>query len=155
MSIGERLPANDGVPSFANLARICTTGVSAWSSRSRGERRTTALDNSHTHLTAEFIGVPGEHLRDATLLGGLLIAAASAAGFGTIGVPAVRKQNGDGISAVLVMPGAHIALHAIPERQTLLFDVVGPASHDFRKALDVFARRLSARNVTSETRRRG
>jgi len=121
----------------------------------RGERRTTALDNSHTHLTAEFIGVPGEHLRDATLLGGLLIAAASAAGFGTIGVPAVRKQNGDGISAVLVMPGAHIALHAIPERQTLLFDVVGPASHDFRKALDVFARRLSARNVTSDTRGRG
>lgn len=113
------------------------------------------LDNSHAHLTAEFTGVPGEHLRDATLLGGLLIAAASAAGFGTIGVPTVRKQNGDGISAVLVMPAAHIALHAIPDRQILLFDVVGPASHDFRKALDVFVRRLSARNVTSETRGRG
>ena len=113
------------------------------------------MDNSHTHLTAEFNGVPGEHLRDATLLGGLLIAAASAAGFGTIGVPTVRKQNGDGISAVLVMAGAHIALHAIPERQTLLFDGLGPASHDFRKAVDVFARRLSARTVTSETRGRG
>ena len=113
------------------------------------------MDSSHTHLTAEFVGVAAEHLRDATLLGGLLIAAASAAGFSTIGVPTVRKQSGDGVSAMLLLAGAHISLHAIPERQTLLFDIVGPASHDFRKAMDVFARRLSARDVTSDTRGRG
>src|SRR5437016_14232751 len=41
----------------------------------------TTLDKSHSHLTAEFSGVPAEQLRDATLLGGLLIAAASAVGF--------------------------------------------------------------------------
>jgi S-adenosylmethionine/arginine decarboxylase-like enzyme len=111
--------------------------------------------HTHTHLTAEFIGVLGEQLRDAALLSGLLIAAANAAGFSTIGVPAVRKQPGDGVSAMLLLAGAHISLHSIPERQTLLFDIVGPASHDFRKAMDVFARRLSARDIKSDTRGRG
>ena len=89
------------------------------------------------------------------MLGGLLIAAASAAGFSTIGVPSVRKQPGDGVSAILLMPSAHIALHSLPERGALLFDIVGPASHDFRRALDVFARRLSARDITSDLRGRG
>jgi S-adenosylmethionine/arginine decarboxylase-like enzyme len=113
------------------------------------------LDSSHTHLTAEFHGVSGEQLRDSALLGGMLIAAASAAGFSTIGVPSVRKQPGDGVSAILLMPSAHIALHSLPERGALLFDIVGPASHDFRRALDVFARRLSARDITSDLRGRG
>jgi len=113
------------------------------------------LHNTHTHLSAEFHGISDEHLRDAALLGGLLIAAASAAGFGTIGVPTVRKHNDDGVSAMLLMPSAHIALHSLPEQRTLLFDIVGPASHDFRKAMDVFARRLSARDVKSDTRGRG
>jgi S-adenosylmethionine/arginine decarboxylase-like enzyme len=113
------------------------------------------VDSPHAGLTAEFHGVSGDHLRDAALLGGLLIAAASAAGFSTIGVPTVRKHPGDGVSAMLLMPSAHIALHSMPERGTLLFDIVGPASHDFRRALDVFARRLSARDVKSDLRGRG
>jgi len=113
------------------------------------------VDSSHAHLAAEFHGVSGEHLRDTALLGGLLIAAASAAGFSTIGVPTVRKQTGDGVSAILLMPGAHIALHSLPDQGTLLFDIVGPASHDFRRALDVFARRLSARDIKSDLRGRG
>jgi hypothetical protein len=37
----------------------------------------------------------------------------------------------------------------------LLFDVVAPTSHDFRKALDVFARRLTASEIHSDTRPRG
>ena len=113
------------------------------------------MDNSHAHLTAEFHGVSGDHLRDTGLLGGLLIAAASAAGFSTIGVPTVKKQAGDGVSAMLLMPSAHIALHSMPDQETLLFDIVGPASHDFRRALDVFARRLSARDIKSDLRGRG
>src|SRR5438045_2527364 len=94
----------------------------------------TTLDKSYSHLSAEFSGVPAEQLRDATLLGGLLIAAASAVGFSSIGVPTVRQQSDSGISAVLLLEGAHIAIHSIPERHTLLFDAVAPASHDFRKA---------------------
>jgi S-adenosylmethionine/arginine decarboxylase-like enzyme len=106
-------------------------------------------------LTAEFTGVPAEQLRDATLLGGLLIAAASAVGFSTIGVPAVRQQSDGGISAVLLLDAAHMAIHSIPERHTLLFDAVAPASHDFRKAVEVFSRRITARDIRSDTRGRG
>jgi S-adenosylmethionine/arginine decarboxylase-like enzyme len=113
------------------------------------------MDASHAHLTAQFRGVPVDQLRDATLLGGLLIAAASAGGFSPIGVPAVRQRAGGGVSAALLLDGAHLAVHALPERQTLLFDIVAPSSHDFRKVIDVFARRLTARDITSDTRTRG
>ncbi len=113
------------------------------------------VDASHTHLTAEFLGVPAEQLRDATLLGGLLIAAASAAGFSLHGVPSMRVEPGDAVSCMVLLDSGHMALHSIPERQALLYDVVAPASHDFRKALDVFARRLSARDIKSDTRGRG
>jgi S-adenosylmethionine/arginine decarboxylase-like enzyme len=112
--------------------------------------------NSHSHLTAEFSGVPVEQLRDATLLGGLLIAAASAGGFSPIGVPLVREHKTSGnVSAVLLLDDAHIAIHALPARQALLLDIVAPASHDFRKAFEVFARRLTARDIKSDTRGRG
>jgi S-adenosylmethionine/arginine decarboxylase-like enzyme len=113
------------------------------------------MDESHAHLTAQFRGVPAEQLRDATLLGGLLIAAASAGGFSPIGVPAVKQRSAGGVSAVLLLDGAHLTLHALPDRQTLLFDIVAPSSHDFRKVMDVFARRLTARDITSDTRTRG
>lgn len=113
------------------------------------------MDRSHNHLTAEFAGVPAEQLSDATLLGGLLIAAASAGGFSPLGVPTVKTHVNGGVSAVLLLDGAHLTLHALPARQTLLFDAVAPVSHDFRKVLDVLARRLSARDITSDTRARG
>ena len=113
------------------------------------------MDESHAHLTAQFRGVPAEQLRDATLLGGLLIAAASAGGFSPIGVPSVKQRGAGGVSAVLLLDGAHLTLHALPDRQTLLFDIVAPSSHDFRKVIDVFARRLTARDITSDTRTRG
>jgi S-adenosylmethionine/arginine decarboxylase-like enzyme len=113
------------------------------------------VDESHAHLTAQFRGVPAEQLRDATLLGGLLIAAASAGGFSPIGVPAVKQRSAGGVSAVLLLDGAHLTLHALPDRQTLLFDILAPSSHDFRKVIDVFARRLAARDITSDTRIRG
>jgi len=114
------------------------------------------LENSHNHLTAEFLGVPAPQLRDATLLGGLMIAAASAGGFSQFGVPVVRTQPNDGaISGVILLESAHMAIHSLPGRQTLLLDIVAPASHDFRKAIEVFARRLSAREIKSATRGRG
>jgi S-adenosylmethionine/arginine decarboxylase-like enzyme len=113
------------------------------------------LNASHSHLTAEFAGVPTEQLQDAALLGGLLIAAASAGGFNPIGVPTVKKHVDGAVSAMLLLDGAHLVIHAMPRRQTLLFDVVAPASHDFRKALEVFARRLTARDIKSDTRGRG
>jgi S-adenosylmethionine/arginine decarboxylase-like enzyme len=113
------------------------------------------LDKSHSHLTAEFIGVPAEQLRDSALLGGLLIASASAAGFSLSGVPIVREHASGGVSAIVLLDHGHLAVHALPERQALLFDAVAPASHDFRKALDVLSRRLTARDVKTDTRGRG
>lgn len=113
------------------------------------------MDKSHSHLTAEFHGVASEPLRDAALLGGLLIAAASAAGFSLTGVPLVREHVHGGISAIVLLDQGHLAVHALAERQTLLFDAVAPASHDFRKALDVLSRRLGARDVKTDTRGRG
>ena len=99
--------------------------------------------------------MPAEQLRDSALLGGLLIAAASAAGFSLSGVPIVREQNSGGVSAIVLLDHGHLAVHSLPERQALLFDAVAPASHDFRKALDVLSRRLTARDVKTDTRGRG
>jgi S-adenosylmethionine/arginine decarboxylase-like enzyme len=113
------------------------------------------LDRSHSHLTAEFTGVPHEQLRDAALLGGLLIAAASASGFSLSGVPIVREHVGGAVSAIVLLDQGHLSVHSVPERQTLLFDAVAPASHDFRKALDVLSRRLTARDIKTDTRGRG
>jgi S-adenosylmethionine/arginine decarboxylase-like enzyme len=119
--------------------------------RSGGRR---LADRTHAHLTADFLGVPLEQLRDAPLLGGLLIAAASAAGFSLSGVPLVREYPG-AVSAVVLLEQGHLSVHALIDRQTLLFDAVAPASHDFRKALDVLSRRLTAREVRTDTRGRG
>ena len=113
-----------------------------------------AHEKSHTHLTAELTGIAPEQLRDGAHLCGLLIAAASAAGMSPMGLPTVRETP-RGISAVLLLERAHIAIHSLPERQTLLFDAVAPASHDFRKGLEVFTRRLSARDVKTDSRGRG
>ena len=79
----------------------------------------------------------------------------SAGGFSPIGVPTVKQRGADGVSALLLFEGAHLSLHALPERQTLLFDMLAPPSHDFRKVMDVFARRLTARDIMSDTRTRG
>jgi S-adenosylmethionine/arginine decarboxylase-like enzyme len=110
---------------------------------------------SYSHLTAEFVGVPLQQLGDGALLGGLLIAAASAAGLGGTHPPVVRERRDGAISATLVLEGAHIIVHALPEQRVLLFDILAPTSHDFRNALDVFTRRLTAREVHSDTRTRG
>jgi len=107
------------------------------------------------HLSAEFLGVPAGQLSDARLIGGLLIAAASAAGLGNAGMPSVRDQTDGGVSAILLLDSGHIAVHSVPHRQLLLLDVIAPAAHDFRKVVDVLSRRLTAREVKTATRTRG
>lgn len=61
----------------------------------------------------------------------------------------------NGTSAIIVLDDAYIAMPVSTARQALLLDIVAPASHDFRKAQDVFARRLAAREIKSDTRERG
>jgi S-adenosylmethionine/arginine decarboxylase-like enzyme len=113
------------------------------------------LNTGYAHLAADFVGVPIEQLADADLLGGLIVAAAGAAGLAGTSPPTIREFGNGVISAALIFDGAHIVIHAIAHRRMLLFDVVAPTSHDFRKALDVFARRLTASEIHSDTRPRG
>ncbi|MGI8496671.1 MAG: S-adenosylmethionine decarboxylase [Gemmatimonadaceae bacterium] len=111
--------------------------------------------SAYTHLIADCLGVAAAQLRDTGLLTGLLIAGAGAAGFATVGAPVVRKLPNDSIAAVLLLEGCHIAVHTFPERELLLLDVLAPATHDARKVVDVFARRLTAREIRSESHSRG
>ena len=112
-------------------------------------------DGAFAHLIADFAGVNPAQLRDTNLITGLLIAAAGAAGFVTIGSPVIRQLPSDGVAAILVLDGCHVAVHAFPERELLLLDVLALATQDPRKALDVFARRLSAKEIRSDVRSRG
>ncbi len=107
------------------------------------------------HLVADFLGVTPLQLRDNTLLHGLLIAAAGAAGFSTVQAPLIKKRPNDGLAAFLLLDGCHIAVHTFPERELMLLDILSLATHDARKALDVFARRVEAKEIRSETRVRG
>jgi S-adenosylmethionine decarboxylase len=115
----------------------------------------TAGSGAFTHLSADLTGVSAPALRDATSLMGLLIAAAGAAGFATIGAPVVRQLPDGGVAAVLFLDACHVTLRTLPERETMLLDILAPATRDVQKALDVFTRRLTPRNLRSETRTRG
>jgi S-adenosylmethionine/arginine decarboxylase-like enzyme len=113
------------------------------------------VSRDFVHLVADFIGVPSNQLSDNALLSGLIVAAASAAGVNAIGMPTVRERQGGGITAALLHDDCHITMHAIPERQLLLVDVLAPRGIDGTRALDVLARRLTAREVKRDTRERG
>ena len=108
-----------------------------------------------SHLTADFLGVAPAQLRDTDLLGALLIAAAGAAGFSAVGAPHVRALPNEGVAGWLQLDDCHMSVHTFPSRQLLLLDVLSHATHDGRKALDVFTRRLPALEVRSEQRQRG
>ena len=56
---------------------------------------------------------------------------------------------------MLLLDGCHITAHAFPGREVLLLDVLAPAEIDTRRAFDVFARRLTARDVRHKTIQRG
>jgi S-adenosylmethionine/arginine decarboxylase-like enzyme len=107
-----------------------------------------------SQLTADFVGVPGEQLRDREMLSGLLIAAAGAAGFAATALPLVRARD-EGTGAVLLLDGCHITVHTFPTREVLLLDVLASSEGDARRAFDVFCRRLTAREVKTKTMQRG
>jgi S-adenosylmethionine/arginine decarboxylase-like enzyme len=111
--------------------------------------------SAYTHLSADFHGVDASRLRDASMLTGLLIAAAGAAGFPGTGAPIVRQLPNEAVTGALLLGGSQTTLLTDPDAGLLLLDVIAPATHAPRKALDVFARRLGAREVRSEERARG
>lgn len=95
-------------------------------------------------------------LRDVPLVSGLLVAAAGAAGLSADGSPTVRMR-GDGVTAILFLAadGCHFALHTFPERGLLLLDLLVPSARETEKALEVFRRKLSAKNVRTGRAERG
>ena len=106
-------------------------------------------------MLADLVGVSGAQLSDHALVGGLLIAAASAAGLVAHGPPVVRALPHDGVAALFLLEGCHIAVHTFPAEGLLLVDVLARAGHDARKAVEVFARRLAPSAVHTATQARG
>lgn len=106
------------------------------------------------HVTADFLGVSAGQLRDSALLGGLLIAAAGAAGLGADGLPTMRVRE-HGIAGMLLLDDCHILVHAFHDRELLLVDVLAASEQNARRAIDVFSRRLTAREVHCNARERG
>jgi S-adenosylmethionine/arginine decarboxylase-like enzyme len=108
-----------------------------------------------SHLVVDFLGVPAAQLRDAALIGGLLIAAVSAAGLVARGAPVVRTMTSDGVAGMFLLEGGHVMVHTFPADEVLLLDVLHPAAQAAGKALDVFAHRLTSREIRSDQRARG
>ena len=100
--------------------------------------------SSFAQLYAEIDGVDGAILADASLLGGLLIAAAGASGLTQVGTPVVRARPGGGVSAVIFLEIGHIAAHTVPDRSLIAVHAIMPRQDEAKRAIDVFARRFGA-----------
>jgi len=114
----------------------------------------TRLSRDYQHIVADFLGVPANQLGDRALISGLIVAAASAAGMNASGVPTMRERKAGGLTAALLHDDCHITVHAVPERELLLVDVLTPRALNASRAVDVFARRLTARQVHRDARDR-
>lgn len=103
------------------------------------------------HLVAELTGVAESCLRDSALLGGLLIAAAGAAGVHAFASPLLRNNTLQGVDGLMLLDGGHAAVHAQAPRGRLLLDLLAPMPAEVTRALDVFTRRLAPTAVSAET----
>jgi len=107
------------------------------------------------HRTADFRGVTSPILRDGAALSGLLLSAAGAAGLSTAEPPMVRELPRDGLAVLLLLDLGHVTVHTMPARETLLLDLLVSAGRDPQKAVDVFTRKLGARESRSGRHDRG
>jgi len=107
------------------------------------------------HGSTDLHGIAATRLRDASLLSGLLIAAAGAAGLSAVAAPVVMRLPDEGVAAWMPLDGCHIALRSFPDRDLLLLDVIAPTAEEMRKATEVFTRRLAAREVRAASQPRG
>ena len=84
------------------------------------------------------------------------MAAANAAGLNSANPPVV-KVGPRGVSAALVCHGGHVALHGLPEAGLCFADVAGIGGGTTlpQRGLEVIIKRLGAREVRTDARRRG
>jgi S-adenosylmethionine/arginine decarboxylase-like enzyme len=106
------------------------------------------------HVFADLGGIPANRLTDVQELAGLLLAAANATGLNPANPPVV-KTGPRGVSGALVCHGGHVALHGIPEAGLCFADVAGVSSALPQRGLEVIIKRLGAREVRTDARRRG
>jgi S-adenosylmethionine/arginine decarboxylase-like enzyme len=106
------------------------------------------------HVFADLGGVAPERLGDPQSLAGLLLAAANAAGLNPVTPPAVTAGP-MGVGVALICHGGHITLHAAPAEGLCFVDVAGLGGTHPQRGLDVIIKRLGAREVRSDARRRG
>lgn len=107
------------------------------------------------HLTADFIGASAQQLGDQSLISGILVSAAGASGMKASGSPTVIAHPDGGLSVILPLDGCHMSVHTMPSRELAILDVIALPPHDPQRALDVIARRLTARSVVTDIRTRG
>ncbi len=110
---------------------------------------------TQVHVLADLTRVGSGALRDSSLLTGLLIAAAGAAGLSAVGTPSVHVDPEGKVSAFLFVDACHLSVHSFPASGMLLVDVMARDETSAAKALDVFVRRLTPGSVASESRVRG
>jgi len=103
---------------------------------------------------ADLGGIPGDRLNDPQGLAGLLLAAANAAGLNAV-MPPVVTTGPKGVGVALMCHGGHIALHTLPKEGVCFADVAGLGGTHPQRGLDVIVKRLGAREVRTDARRRG
>ncbi|PYP42582.1 MAG: hypothetical protein DMD42_11825 [Gemmatimonadetes bacterium] len=123
----------------------------------RGPAARAALDLSGVtfeHVFADLGGIPANRLTDPQGLAGLLLAAANAAGLNPANPPVVTLGP-RGVSAALVCHGGHVAMHGVPEAGLCFADLAGVGGALPQRGLEVIIKRLGAREVRTDARRRG
>ncbi len=106
------------------------------------------------HVFADLGGIPADRLSDPQALAGLLLAAANAAGLNAV-TPPVVTTGPTSVGVALVCHGGHIALHAVPNEGLCFADVAGLGGTHPQRGVDVIVKRLGAREVRIDARRRG
>lgn len=111
------------------------------------------LATSGEHVFADLGGIAPGRLSDAQALGSLTLAAANAAALHPAGPP-VAQAGPNGVVVVLACHGGHVAIHALPETGVCFIDVMAVGKAHPQRGLDVIIRRLDARDVRTDARRR-
>lgn len=93
-------------------------------------------------------------MTDGQGIAGLLLAAANAAGLSPASPPMV-KLGPRGLSAAVLCHGGHVSLHGVPDLGLCFADVAGTGSVLPQRGLEVIIKRFGAREVRTDSRRRG
>lgn len=106
------------------------------------------------HVFADLGGIAADRLSDPQALAGLLLAAANSAGLNAV-TPPVVTTGPQGVGIALMCHGGHITLRTVPDQGLCFADVAGLGGTHPQRGLDVIVKRLGAREVRTDVRRRG